>query len=161
MILLEARSRAGKGHTVSWSYTPDLLATSPLMQVRLLIGDINEDTPLMQDEEIDYFLTQSAGSYYAAARCCDVLYSRYVQKDSVTVGPLTVNEREKATDFMNLAKILRNRAAMEGGTVPNWGGNSIAEKIAVSEDEDRIGTAARVDGDANPPLDSGQRWRYR
>lgn len=140
---------------MSWSYSLDLLATSPLMQVRFLIGDTNVNSQLLQDEEIEYLLDTSAGSYFAAARACDTIVSKYSGSVSKTVGPLTVNLGDRATNYATLAKRLRAQANREGGTTVDWGGNSEAAKDSVALDTDKIGTAARIGGMDFPYSNSG------
>ena len=52
---------------MSWSYDATQLAISVKDQVRLLIGDTNELEPLIEDEELMFYVDQHPGDTARAA----------------------------------------------------------------------------------------------
>jgi hypothetical protein len=62
--------------------------TNPLFQVRLRIGDTNEDDPLLQDEEILFFLEQMGGNVLdASIRACFTIIAFLAGQVDFRVGP--------------------------------------------------------------------------
>lgn len=103
-------------------------------QVRLLIQDTQTSRPLLQDEEIDWLLTQESNVYRAAARCCDSLVARGGSIGSKTVGDLSIAYNVEF--YRGLAADLRARG--QGDQTPMVGGLSVNEKITDRADADAI-----------------------
>ncbi len=107
---------------MSWTYNPGEIASSPLYQVRNIIGDIEEDDPLLQDEEILYALTEvSADVIRASIICCERIASRYMKKSGFKLGPYSIDLSSRADVYTNLANQLKNKVASSGG--PSWTGS--------------------------------------
>lgn len=91
---------------MSFSYNPSELSTSPIYQVRLQIGQTNEYSPVVvQDEEIQYFLDQNFQVVKNAA--LDVLNSQISMAASL-VDKETGQISEAQSQILKNLKILRD-----------------------------------------------------
>lgn len=130
---------------MSFSYT--LPAASDRDKVRFLIADTVEDGYRVENEEIDFCLSESGSdSFFAAALCCDALSAQYSAKGRVSVGSLTVDHAQMSTDYSNRAKQLRDLAYNRPGTFggPYVGGISQSDKDSNSDDPDWARTVVSV-----------------
>ena len=142
---------------MGWSYSGDP-SSGTRDQVRFLIRDTVQARPLVQDEEIDWLLTQEANVYMTAARAVEVgmlTATRGVQ--SRTAGDVSVTYMAPS-ESRALATMLRQR----GQTYqrPSAGGISVADKKVLQQNEDwpplpvSLGSMDnRFAGGANPLLD--------
>jgi hypothetical protein len=134
------------------TYDVTQVATSPLFEVRLILGDnITSGTTdavlnaKVQDEEIAYFLNNEANVYLAAAASAETISARYASLVRKTVGPLTVDYAAQAQNYASLAARLRERGQTKGGTgAPVFGGISYNAKEHANDNPDFAGTAIRV-----------------
>lgn len=55
---------------MTWTYSATDISTD-LAKIRLLVGDTDADDPLLTDEEIDFYLDETANIYLAAANAID------------------------------------------------------------------------------------------
>ncbi len=94
---------------MSWNYTGNP-SSSDTDAVRFLVGDVDEATPLVQDEEIAWALSSEPNVYRAAATICDTISARYAKAVSRTVGGLSLDESGKYRQYAELAKTLRVQA---------------------------------------------------
>jgi hypothetical protein len=107
-------------------------------QVRFLIQDLNDTSPMFQDEEIDWVLTQEANVYMAAASLCDIRVTQVggggkgIKRKKVGDLDITYN----ADHFKSLAANLRARGL--GHQVPYAGGISVGDKTAQKQDNDWV-----------------------
>jgi hypothetical protein len=107
-------------------------------QVRLLIQDTTDARQLLQNEEIDWFLSQEANVYLAAAMCCDVLVAKAGMLKTRRLADITL---EYDVDFYRgLATTLRARGSSH--QVPYLGGASIADKQAEEANADAVAPRA-------------------
>src|SRR5258706_5944624 len=119
---------------VSWTYDPALITTSPLMQVRRLLGDVLASDQQVQDEEILW----SLGGWTikgATAEMANSLAFQLARQVDVVQGELKTNFSNRSKQYAALArqmKLLANTSAM-----PYAGAISIADKINVQSDPDR------------------------
>jgi len=111
-------------------------ATSTKDEVRFLVGDTDMTAPLIQDEEIDYLVTNQGSAGAAAIRACEVLATGFARLASdKQVGDLKVSYSNRVADFRALAKDMRRRYLTP---IPYVGGVSIADKIGVLANSDRV-----------------------
>jgi hypothetical protein len=122
---------------VTWSYSIGDLATSPKDQVRLLIGDTVTTDQQMQDEEIDYYLTQRASPYGAAAECCRTLQARFSRSVDQKGGDTDAKYSQLAKAYGIKAAEFEAKAAA-GGSLPFAGGIDIHQKQRQEADPDRV-----------------------
>lgn len=92
----------------TWSYSGDPTA-SPLDEVRALIGDVDENFPLLSDDEINACIGSETGSMDApAATACDRIVARFSKyPQSAIAGDVTLNPQAIVTQYTALAKSLR------------------------------------------------------
>jgi hypothetical protein len=123
---------------VTWTYVVAQLSTTPLYQVRFMLGDTLPADQQLQDEEINFAISQESSVYGAAAACCRNLGARLSREADSIVG-------EQRTLYSSRAKAYRVKAAefealsiARGGGLPYAGGISIADKATNEADSDRV-----------------------
>lgn len=121
---------------MTWTYnaTPDTSSTGGRRDaVRLLLKDTNASSPLLQDEELAFYLTENGSNVWrAAADAADALAAR--EADSKSVGDLAISGF--GTNWANVASKYRMRANSQ--VAPYAGGISLADKQAFEDDTDRV-----------------------
>lgn len=148
---------------MTWTYDLTTIATAPVAQVRLLVGDTDSNDELLQDEEITYVIGIERGTYYAAARCCEIIASLYGRKVTTAVGDLKVSAEKKYEHYIELSAMLRRRAAL-GDAQPQAPAISISQKDTNRGDTDLVVPAFGRDTQRNPnigpmdPLRSRSPW---
>lgn len=130
---------------MAWSYDPQLSEDKD--KVRRLIGDVYSAEQLVQDGEIEFFITQEGSLYRAAAACCDAIAASFARQVDRTIGTdAEGDQRQGAIDkraeshrhahYMRLAAQLRREAAKR---TAGWaGGISVLEKEEAEQDSDRV-----------------------
>jgi hypothetical protein len=138
---------------MAWTYDLSKLSDAtlgPRYQVRFLVQDTNTNRQLVQDEEIDWTLSQAANVYTAAADICDSLVARAAGVQTRKVGDLTLTYDPKF--YRELAATLRARGASD--QIPFFGGQSISGKEANQNDTDAVSPAFAIGLDDNPAAPS-------
>jgi len=80
-------------------------------QTRIEIGDIDQDRVLFQDAELDYILDEEGDDYEkAAARCCEVLATRFAREATFSADGLSVQKSNLSVAYRRQARDLRARA---------------------------------------------------
>lgn len=123
---------------MSWTYSADP-SSSPKDAVRWLVGDTDPDDQLVQDEEINWNLTQYGGEIYRAAS--DTAYNisaffvREAQSTSKSVGGLSISKSfgDKAQRFERLAKDLLIKSRRVSPPVPNADGDALGAEFYVGQ----------------------------
>jgi len=142
---------------MAWTYDPTTLGTvdadERLNSVRLLAGDTDITDPQLQNEEIEFSLTQTGNNVYASAawvaRAISSKYSRLVDTD--LDGILTSKYSTLAKQYMALAGKLDVQGKTAGSVIGiRAGGVSITSVKAVRQDTDRIDPTFRRDRFKNP-----------
>jgi hypothetical protein len=142
---------------MTWTYSLSSLATSPKDQVRLAIGDTGVANPLtgtsqlMQDEEINFFLTLRSSIFGAAAECCRTLATQFAALADLRAGDTEIKYDAVSKAFLLRAQAFDLRSAM--GCLPYVGGISQADK-EFNEDNPDLVTPQFAIGmfDSNLPL---------
>lgn len=122
---------------MTFTYAAESLSTTPRYQVRLALGDTQAAYPLLQDEEIDQYVAIYGNVYFAAAYAAEAiagLFSRQV--DRSLGGGLSLQNSQKAKQYMALAKSLRRQGALS--VTPYAGGQSVADKRTRELNNDRV-----------------------
>jgi len=117
---------------MTWSYAPGV--SQPRHQVRLLIGDVIAIDPQMQDEEIDWLVSQEQNVYAAAAACADSLAARYARQVDKAVGDLRISFSQKQAAYEAMALQLRSRRG-NLYQVPTAAGIDVSERKGLEQDE--------------------------
>jgi cytochrome c biogenesis protein ResB len=123
---------------MSWNYNSGLLSTSPLMQVRALIGDVMQNDQLLQDEEINYFISLRSSIPGACAEACRRLAAQFARRATTSVAGMSVQFNNQARQFLQMAAEFEADAALRGSGAPYAGGISVADKTTQEENTDRV-----------------------
>jgi hypothetical protein len=123
---------------MAWTYDLSQLATSKLYQVRYLVGDTLSSDQQVQDEEINFAITQRPSVYGAAAIVCRSLASRLSRQADVVDKDLRTTLSQRAKAYSARAAEYDITAKIRGGGIPYAGGLSIADKIQNEQDLDRV-----------------------
>lgn len=123
---------------MTWSYTIADLATSTKDQVRFLIGDTFQSDPQVQDEEINFAVSQRSSVWGAAAECCRSIAAKFARSVDVTAGSSKSSFSQMAKAYTAKALDFEAKAAMGGAGLPYAGGISIADKLQQEQNEDRV-----------------------
>lgn len=133
---------------MSYSYSGDP-SVSDVDAVRSEIRDVNSLAPLLQDEEIAWYIldenTVAAGTptsitqqtlYSPAARCCEVIAQAFLQQADTQIGQLKITSTKRAEQYLARALTLRDKA--QGFAAPYAGGQSQSEKENFNSDADAV-----------------------
>ena len=120
-----------------WTYDVTMLSTSPITQVRLLIGDTNTMEQLLQDEEINFILSLETNIYKAGWRCCETIAAEYARWVDTQVGDLKVKASQKFEQYTHKAKQLRAQSYTHDLS-PYAGGITIDDKSTQEQDPGRV-----------------------
>lgn len=105
---------------MSWSYSGDPSA-SKLDECRFILGDTNKDSPIMQDEEIQYIIDKSNGNdnlakYELFSRAA-TLFARDIPR---SLGPQSEDPTERLKYFKEQAASYKIKANQSGLSVPKY-----------------------------------------
>lgn len=112
---------------MSWSYDPSQPTSRD--RVRRLLGDVNPSDQLVQDEEIDYVLTQFPNPYLAAADLARGLAAEMSRDVSFSFEGVSIQAQQRAASFIKLAESLEEQAqrrvvaaasSLHGGTPTDY-----------------------------------------
>lgn len=121
----------------NWTYSFDPSA-SLKDQVRFLIGDTDQNDPLLYDKEITWVLGQYNNSpMNAAIRCCETIAAKFSRMADEKAGPVSVTYSQKSKQYRDLRQELVSRLAVED-MAPYAGGISKSDKATVRDDSDRV-----------------------
>lgn len=120
---------------MAWTYDPTLPTEKD--QVRLMIGDTDQDNAEFSNEEINALITLHGGARAAAVAAAGGLAAKYSRHADKWVGDLKILASQKAKAFAALATTLGNLAIGYTG-VPSAGGIRISQKDTMEEDTNRV-----------------------
>lgn len=131
---------------MSWSYDENTLnsttSSGRLNVVRLLIGDTDSTDQLVQDEEINFALTQAGNNvYYAGSWCASVIAAKFSRKVTTELdGQLRAEYSDLSKQYHKLSGNLRQDGAKYSGTSLGlvFGGTEISEINTVRADTNRV-----------------------
>lgn len=126
---------------MAWIYDPASLQDSPKDQIRLLIGDTLESDPLLQDEEIQFYIDQCSGDITRAAlSCVNVIITRICSTPDYTLGPYSESNGNRLKAFQSIkaeldAKVTGYNAPLTSAptTEPIFGYNMMSARCCVEE----------------------------
>lgn len=117
----------------TYSTTPE---TSARSYIRLLLGDTSSGNPMLQDEEIDAFLSLEGGRDIAAAHAADAIGASFARQVDKTIGKLKISIAKASGHYFDLADRLRFKA--NSRAAPYAGGISQDDKRDAERDTDRV-----------------------
>ena len=92
---------------MAWNYSGDP-STSPLDEVRFLIGDTRAAYGYLSDEEINYTLQKFGGNASSAAiNCCEGLLARFASDVHYSIGPEKVYASDRYEHYKSLLADMR------------------------------------------------------
>lgn len=101
-------------------------STSAVDAVRFLVGDTNEDRPLLDDREVEWAISLNPNQNLAAATLADHLYGFFASKGDFKVGPVSKSYGKVAELFKAKAAQLRAEACK--GAIPSFPATKISTK---------------------------------
>lgn len=131
---------------MAYTYDPlDLVTTTSsgrLNVVRLLVGDNNTFDPQMQDEEINFALSENGSNvYFSAAFCARLLASKYARMVNTQLdGALEAEYSDRVKQYTILAIQLSELGKKMGGKAigVSAGGISKVAMDAANQNTDRV-----------------------
>jgi hypothetical protein len=118
-----------------WSYAAPGISDKDT--VRFFVQDTLEDEQLVQDEEIEWVLTQFADVRQAAAQVAETIARLFARQANTKTPELSVDFAERAKQYRALAYQLRQESAALGA-IPYAGGISVSDKAIDDENTDRV-----------------------
>lgn len=100
---------------VASDFTYDL--DTDIGQVRLEIGDTDEDAYLLTDAEIQVKLDSEGTVQLAAASLCDILAASFARSYDFATDGQSFKRSQMVTHYQSLAKTLRGRANGQAGVI--------------------------------------------
>jgi len=101
--------------TATYSGNP---STTTKDAVRFLVQDTDVTTSgvvRLQDEEINWVLTQQTNVFLAAAECADIIAAYWAKIQNTRIGPLNIQRGQAVPFYQALAEALRRTAQRWGG----------------------------------------------
>lgn len=130
---------------MAWTYSGDP-SSSDRDQVRFIIQDTDSDDQLLQDEELDYLLTEEGNVTSASIRAAEILMAKFSRMCDEKVGQVSVSYSQKAEQYKRLVDQLKRRAAIKNVT-PFAGGISESQKETEERDSDRVNPSFTMEMD--------------
>lgn len=128
---------------MTWTYSGDP-SGSDKDKVRFLVSDTNSNAQLVQDEEINWALSEE-GIYGAASIVARSIAANYAKKADFTAGKdLSVSYARQSKAYSDLADKLVSKAS-NISPLPFAGGISVSDKENYEADTDRVSPKFRKD----------------
>ena len=147
---------------MSWSYDETNLGTSTpaerLNTVRFLVGDTNTLDQQVQDEEIEFALSEKNDNVYrAAAFVCRTIASQYARRVNTELdGALRSDYSDLMGNYQALAREMDRTAKTTGGSLGmSVGGTRRSTVGTVRDDNNRVKPSFTKDKFKNPPNQDG------
>lgn len=125
-------------------------------KVRLLIGDTDSNNVLLQDDEIDFFLSESNDNVYlAASYAARSISGKFSREADTTVESVSKSYSQRSRQYSQLAAQLEAQSKRVRGSIPTPAISGIS-KDAINtqrEDEDRVQGKFYMDKFSNPQND--------
>lgn len=93
---------------MSWTYEGNLMNRRD--RIRFLVGDTDTNDQLLQDGEIDYYLTEYSNDYLCAATLCDAIAAKFSRQADVNNAGLSLSASQRAQAYRTRAVELRKEA---------------------------------------------------
>jgi len=143
---------------LSWTYDSTNLGTTTISErintVRLLVGDTDTLDQQVQNEEINFGLTQNNNGLYATASwVARTISSQYARKVNTELsGALKADYSDLMSHYSTLADNLSYEGKKSGSVIGVLaGGIKISTVDSVRENTDRMPNSFRRDRFKNPP----------
>lgn len=137
---------------MTWTYDITALGTTPLFQLRSVIGDVVAAAPQFQDEELDVFLgaTPTSDSVNGAAvTALRALANRYSRSADRAAGNTSIKYSQIAKAYTVQANALARSGQSTFAAMPYAGGISKTDKHNQDNNTDRVPPQFVLDMDDN------------
>lgn len=121
---------------MTWDYSGNP-ADSDKDKVRFLVGDTDTNDRLVEDEEINWALSEYPSVYVAAAEICEAIAAKFARKVDQSVGDLRISFSKQSDQYSKKAAQLRRKSSILN-VKPYAGGISVSDKETVRENSDRV-----------------------
>lgn len=121
-----------------WTYDPSQLSTTPIFQVRFLVGDTIANSQQISDEEIGFSLTLRSSIWGAAATCLRNLAAQLSREADSVQKELRILYSSRAKAYAARAAELEALSVGRGGFAGYAGGISIFDKDNQLQNSDRV-----------------------
>lgn len=105
---------------MSWSYSGNPTA-SKVDECRFLLGDTNESMPIMQDEEIQYIISEAGDNVnklrYMLFKQAATIFSRDIKR---SLGPQSEDPTERLKFYKEQAESYKAKLSSSGISVPRY-----------------------------------------
>lgn len=105
---------------MSWTYSGNP-TSSTLDESRFLIGDTNESSPIMQDEEIQYIIDEANGNVnllrYLLFTQAATIFARDIKR---SLGPQTEDPTTRLDFFNSQAAEYKKKLSATGLSIPKY-----------------------------------------
>lgn len=106
---------------MSWTYSGDP-SNSVLDECRFIIGDTNEATPIMQDEEILYIISEAGTNInrlrYELFKQAATIFSRDIKR---SLGPQSEDPTSRLNFYKEQLKLYQAKLTSAGLSLPKYG----------------------------------------
>jgi hypothetical protein len=138
---------------MGWSYDVDALSTSDKDVVRLIIGDTDTNDQLLQNEEINHFISLHGTVVRAATESARAIAAKFARLMSRSVGGLQADFAAKYRQYLELANNLAMNEEVEPVS-PYLSGYLYSQHKTRAENSDRIPIFGRKGVTDNPAADA-------
>lgn len=113
---------------MSWNYSGNP-ASSEVDRIRFMVGDTNEDEPILQDEEIEFLIAEHGDNENALRYNVFVTVATIFARDiKRSLGPQAEDPTERLKFFKDQVAIYRSKLAIAGVSLPSYAYPKIFKK---------------------------------
>lgn len=123
---------------MAWTYNPDGTNTSDKDKVRFHVSDVDINNQLVQDEEIEYILSEQSNILLASSIVADSIAKRLAVRADLKVVDFEEDSSRSAIAYAQLSKDLRSQAQKSTSVSFYAGGISKADKKKNETNTDRV-----------------------
>ena len=128
---------------MAWTYNSTAPNSSDKSWIRLRVGDTSSGDQLLQDEEIEAFLTSEGNRHSAAAIAAESIGAQFARRADKTVGRMSIAMGKVSERYFQMADRLRSEIGTH--VAPYAGGVGVSDKETDETDTDRVTPAFRTD----------------
>ena len=129
---------------MTWSYSGDP-STSNRDKVRFLVFDTDTNEQLLNNEEIDWVLSEQSNIYMASANCAEAIAAKFAKDITRSAVGLSASVGNRAQFYLELAEKLRAQVSTSNKHSEIFaGGLTISGKIALDDDSDAVQPAFKI-----------------
>ena len=138
---------------MTWSYSQDP-SISTKDEVRFYVGDTDDTDQQVQNEEIEWAITETASARGAAALVARAIAAKYARLADQSVGDLRFSYSQRQEHYTDLAERLELQEGRRFMSEMYAGGISESEKRSVESNTDRVSPNFTIGMHDNPGSDT-------